>query len=317
MPAELPTEPAKKREVLDFGIGPYDRNIDQKQGEDEEEQDIKKTSIPSPPESTYNDYETPYLSYANSKLPTDEKNPLARSDYYDPKTGKDIFRPSTDDIWPSSSVETAKNKDESELPGVLKNDSTMDNYLQSLGNWWSGYIIEDLVSPMGFPSMDFNENVDYEKINDPGHGGHMTASINFDQFRVAAESLRGRRLLSTNLELVGKLTSEFLKEFGKKDLTRRHVLAFLSKRNHPQYLASDIIRCLAHREDIYIKDVMDEFPIKKEASFEPRNLLSQTRDKIIELEIKHLIDLDTASCLRRIAADLAHLIISVEKFEKN
>jgi len=315
MPAQLPTEPGLKREVFDFGIGPYDRDIDGKQGEDGEEKDIKKKSLPSPGESTYKDSDTPYLSYATSELPTDSKNSPARSDYYDTKTSKDIFRPSIDDIWPSSSVETANKK--KQLPEVLKNDSTMDNYLQSLGNWWSGYIIEDQSTTMGFPSMDFYENVNYEKTDSPSHGGKVTASIDIGKFKVAAESLsRGRRLFATNLELVGKLSSEFLKEFGKKDLTRRHVLAFLSHKNMPQYLASDIIRCLAHREEIYIKDVMDEFPVKKEASNSKGNLIDSLMEKIIDLEIKHITDSNVTSTLSKIAADLAHLSVSVEKFRK-
>ena len=67
--------------------------------------------------------------------------------------------------------------------------------------------------------------------------------------------------LATNLDLVGTLTSDFLKKNGKKGLTRRHVMAFLQESGYHQYLASDIVRCLQQRHNVNIVDVLDQFPL--------------------------------------------------------
>jgi len=88
---------------------------------------------------------------------------------------------------------------------------------------------------------------------------------------------------ATNISLVSDLTQDFMKEFGKKDLTRRHVMSFLSKSNTPQFLASDIIRCLKLRHSVYVKDVLDEFPIAKTAS-DGKLSLAAVRAKLVMLE---------------------------------
>lgn len=239
------------------------------------------------------------VSPPGSELPSDQDNPSARSDYYDKLTiGMDP------NVWSDgdTGVYAQPEKPGSQLPGVQKNDVTMNNWLQSLGNFWSGGEIEDISGPNGFPSEDFSENLDFDR-SDNQDGGKI----------LAAEGIMTQRT-ATNIALVQELTESFLKDFGRKDLTKRHVLSFLQKAGEPQFLSSDIIRCLKLSHKIYVKDVMDEFPIMKTASSH-FNSIASVRNKLIDLEIKNLRDPDTSAEFRRCAADLTHVLVDMEKLE--
>jgi len=83
--------------------------------------------------------------------------------------------------------------------------------------------------------------------------------------------LKSRARKATNLSLVSELTDGFLKEYGKKDLTKRHVLSYLQSKGHPQFISSDIVRCLKHKHKLYVADVLDKFPVSKKASDESKN----------------------------------------------
>jgi len=258
-----------------------------------------------PADDTKNDV----LPTATSKLPTDEDNPAARSDYYDRMQTGQIDGRALSDIWPdedSGAWATEKTGD-TELPGVTKNENSMDDFLGALGNFWSGFEVEDVSGPQGFPATDFAENVDYDR------------SDNQDGGRLMASRLSGMRndmnRQATDLNLVGDLTSEFLKKNGKKGLTRRHVMAFLQDGGHPQFLASDIIRCLKHRHKVVVADVLDQFPVAKEASVSFKTAASMLRDKLIQLEVDNILIPEVASVFRRSAADLAHVVADLEKSE--
>lgn len=215
------------------------------------------------------------MSVAESELPEDSENPSARSDYYDKMNigmGGDEWADEDSGAYAASDV-----------PGVMKNEVAMDDFLSSLGNFWSGYTVDDVSGPYGHPSYDFAENVDY--IHDGG-------SI------VAGASMNSKT--ATNHELVGRLTSEFLKKFGKKDLTRRHIMAFLQAEGQHQYLASDVIRCLKLRHSIYVKDVLDEFPVMKTASMS----LSSIAVKLKRMEESSIPGSDTR---RKLSECIAHI----------
>jgi hypothetical protein len=272
---------------------------------------LRPPTSPRPEDDTKADV----LPTANSKLPSDGDNPSARSDYYDHlQTGQKhspIVKTPLEDIWADedSGAYAGEQKADSALPTVNKNEVSMDDFLGALGNFWSGYETEDVTSPQGFPTQDFSENVNYDRsdLQDGGKllAGNMRNDMNQEVRRTA-----------TDLELAGSLTEQFLKEYGKKDITRRHVLAFLQDLGRPQYLASDIIRCLKHRHKVVIADVMDQFPLSKEASSPDfRVAASALRDHFIQLEIAHIRDPQVASVFRHNAADLAHVIADLERLE--
>ncbi len=240
--------------------------------------------------------------------------PAARSDYYDTTTRGSSLTP-VEDMWaPEASGAYVSNEDEgSKLPGSMDNDASMDDFLGALGNWWSGFVLEDQNIPEGFPSEDLLENSAYPKSNDGTSGGKVIAHV--DTSYAPSDTGEDMSRTATNLELVGDLTKEFLKEFGKKDLVRRHVLAFLTGKALPQYLASDIVRCLKHRHKITIPDVMDRFPVAKTASDPGRKILSTTWERFIQLEHEHILEPEVASQFRRCAANLAHVMAGLERLE--
>jgi hypothetical protein len=164
-----------------------------------------------------------------------------------------------------------------------------DNNLQSLGNYWSGVTIEDQAVPAGFPSTEFEDPQRYQVTNASGNK---------------------MKKVATNIPLVLDLSSKFLKEYGKKGLTRRHVMAFLQKSGSHQYLASDVVRCLKEVHDIDVKDVLDEFPITHTAS---SSSLASMRDMLVDLEIHNIRNPETSKVFRYAAADLSRTIALLER----
>lgn len=288
----------------------------------------------------------------HSEVPTDADNPAARTDYYDSMhpghTGQKKQQSGmTDYVAPSEDSGAYASQDktsDSALPTVNKNEGSMDNWLQSLGNWWSGSEIEDVSSPQGFPTTDMSENVDFDK-SDQQDGGQVVPMGDSRMFAMTQtewnrhmddaqkipdenqrakaietlyESLKeipGSRVKpmqrkATNIPQVIALTKDFLKDYGKKDLTKRHVLAFLQKQNLPQYLSSDIIRCLKLSHSIFVKDVLDEFPVYRAAS---QTTVAQVRQKLIDLECHYVRQPEVASVLRRLAADLTRSLLDMER----
>lgn len=236
-------------------------------------------------------------SVSQSELPSDSDNPSARSDYYD-RMRQGLERapdPMADSLWADEDSGAYAGQQES-LPTPSKNETVMDDSLGALGNSWSGKVVEDVSGPNGFPSEDFAENVDYSRSDLDGGGKVMTSGA-----RVA-----------TNIALVSTLTEGLIKKYGKKGLTRRHVLAFLKDERKSQHYASDIIRCLKLSYNVFVKDVMDEFPVSKMASSgAPR--LASIRDSLVDLEILHLDEPETAREVRRCAATLSDIIALVER----
>lgn len=230
--------------------------------------------------------ESPKKSLPGTSLPSDANNPSARSDYYDQMT-----LGMNGDEW--ADEDTGVYAD-SQLPSPDKNETHVDNSLGALGNEWSGYVVEDLVDNPGFPSGEAFNSPPHLRVCSSGNT-HMSTH---------------RR--ATNLGLVGDLTSDFLKKFGKKDLTRRHVMAFLQNCGQPQFLASDIIRCLKLRHSVFVKDVLDEFPVAKVASTGATSLAS-TRDSIVQLEVDNLANPELASELRRCAASISDVVALLER----
>jgi hypothetical protein len=343
MPSSLPSESALGKAVKDFGLGPYDGQSDASgdHGEDSEAKEPPGMSLPGPgpkdpqcpdrflsyPEepnarlgswcrnifaaaavpgdsdrprhrSAPSFSESPIRSVANpgSKLPADSDNPSSRSDGYD-RTVAGI-----EDAWATEDTGAYVSQEKSgssSLPEPVKAEEQMDNNLHSLGNWQSGTIVQDVAGPQGFPSPDFLENEDYDR-DDMNDGGRIVASEGASMSRIA-----------TNISLVTGLTTDFLKEYGKKGLTKRHVLAFLQSRAQPQFLSSDVIRCLKLSHDIHVKDVLDEFPVSKKAS--AFSHIGSVREKVIQLEIDNIRDPGVSSFYRRCAADLSKVIADLER----
>ena len=253
----------------------------------------------------------------HSELPSDGDNPSARSDYYDTMmpghAGSTRKSFTSDYIAPTEDMGAyAGKKKNSELPEVVKNDETMDDWLQDLGNFWSGKEIEDLSNPQGFPTEDFSENIDYDR-SDNQDGGTIVPLGDPKMFASGGVSMNTRQ--ATHITQVVALTKDFLKVAGKKDLTKRHVMAFLQTLGLPQYLSSDIIRCLKLSHDIHVKDVLDEFPVFRQASAAQQTSIARARQALINLECDHVLDPEVASVLRRCAANLTRTIIDMERLE--
>lgn len=423
MPAKLPTEDTTDKQVRNFGIGTYDSPSDSECNESEEA-DVQREAIPpvvksrvtpidgelimspdyapsalSPrqgsgalpgdndrpirgrrPEQSVIDTVVP--SVAEAKLPHDEKNPPARSDYYDKtKVGETM------------------------LPGERKNEKSLDNFLGSLGNWWSGWEVEDSAQPLYGEARDVRQDTEPDALDggtfkmsvktsshspptkrqieswDPyetGYSlaGHMARAWELDggedgprvqeqkekeqsirraydkydpekgeivwntyahelkQFMTEAAlkkhnlqrsknwpkgnltrgleaSMNTRK--ATNLELVGTLTTDFIKKYGKKDITRRHVMAFLKESGYHQYLASDVVRCLKLRHDVHMADVLDQFPTstKKTASVNIASGLTNIRYRLMRIGTS---DSNVAVVLRNHIDALSEAIHAVERF---
>lgn len=235
-------------------------------------------------------------SESNSQLPNDAGNPSARSDYYDGKR-QGLERapdPKSSQIWADEDSGAYAGEKKS-LPQEPKLETETDNYLGALGNAWSGRVVDDQSGATGYPTQDYSENVDFPRSDLDG-GGKIMAS--------------GQRI-ATNIGTVEELTAALIKRYGKKDLTRRHVMAFLKEVGKSQYFASDVIRCLKLSHKVYVKDVLDEFPVLKTASSLPS--IASTRSKLVDLEILHMSEPETAGVLRRCAASLTDVIAKVER----
>jgi len=217
-------------------------------------------------------------SVAQSSLPTDEKNPSSHSDYYD-----DTVSTRSQTYWADDGSDVYANKNK-------KNDINMDNYLGGAGNSWSGSVLEDVSGPYGFPSDEFNVIT-----NDPD------TSVQFSHSR--RETVSSIKL-ATNTEMVLSLTKDFLKSFGKKDLTRRHVMAYVTKNSLPQFLVSDIIRCMKFSHSIVIKDVLDEFPVSKIVK-DGRKKMASLNDNILSMIPKG--DLGTRQTLFHCASEISEI----------
>jgi hypothetical protein len=280
-----------------------------------------------------------YLS--QSKLP-DGGDAAARSDYYDHMTtgqsGEYPAGQSKDDIWPSEDQGAYASEEKESLPSPNKNDFSHGNTLESLGNFWSGYETEDLSQLTGAPN---SPDLYYEKTNEPNSGGTIVSNVKpfhlnsvlssyvkdeislgetidqLDIYLKNADKVKSNLVVSktaTDLDTSGKLASEVLKEYGKKDLTRRQILEYLQKNNlgHKQFLASDIIRCLKHRHEVYVQDNMDTFPIAKNAG---ENTLKGIHAQIVNLHISHSIVPEASETLLKCSARIAKLMALVEKSE--
>lgn len=347
MSSGLPSDTSIGRLLQDFGIGIYDSDVSNPRGDSDDltaESNSNGNSIPDgggpesdPPElivgypissndikelervislvTLPGDVERPSIrskrpsedttpdflsTVADSELPNDKDNPAARSDYYDHTViGKNVAL-ETSPYWPDEDTSVYG---QNSLPGVVKNDKTMDNTLGGLGNSWSGYGVEDISGPNGFPSEDYNQNVNYPRSNDGNSGGSLIASQ-------STRFLMNR--LATNINLVDDLTKDLIKDFGKKDLTRRHIMTFLQKGNHPQYLASDIVRNLMIRHNVYVKDVLDEFP-EGEFIRDGRKSMASIRDKLVDLEISNSHDSEIANNIRRSTASISNALALLER----
>lgn len=269
---------------------------------------------------------------SDSGIPSDSGNPPARSDYYDsmtigessglwPKedsgayvnqevkrTDPDVPLPYVDGdgqyVGPDGSIET--------IPTPETNDVSMDDFLGALGNAWSGFVVEDQAVPYGFPSEEFQEEADFLDENPLLPEVFELQPFGYTTSGDAMST--GPSRLATDLKLVGSLTEDFLKAYGKKNLVRRHVLAFLQERGLPQYLASDVVRCLKHRHRIVIPDVMDVFPLSRTAS-DGTSRLARAHDALVELSIEHAHEPEVASVLRRCAASVAHALALSDRME--
>jgi len=214
---------------------------------------------------------------------------VPRTDYYD-----SMALSFSGDEWADEDSGSYSSESES-LPTPPTNDVSMGK-LDGLGNSWSGYSVQDQAVPSGFPSEDydmFGGRLDEER--------HRTSSTE-----------NAMRRTATNIGEVRKLAAGVVKKYGKKGLTRRHVMAFLQAEGSHQYLASDVVRCLNMEHNASVKDVLDEFPVRREASIRPIDhsseaaRLASIRDRIVDLEVMNLLRPDVAAELRLAAVDVSN-----------
>jgi len=322
MASSLPTESALDKTVETFGLGAYD--LPQSGFEHGEDSNKKKSEKALPDDGGPLDPFGPdrLLSYptnmASAMMPGDVDRPpsqmtpppshldsvvhsvsqsrlppqdssVARADYYDSRNTASLVR-SLDDMFSNSGDDTYTSSDDESLPSIPSNYSVLDNNTQSLGNYWSGKVIQDQAEPAGFPSTEFEDPARWQKTN---------------------ASEKSMIKTSTDINLVKSLTTDFLKAYGKNNLTRRHIMSFLKSRNSYQYLASDIIRCLNHDHEIVVRDVLDQFPVYKKAS--GKTSLASIRDVFIELEILNITKPEISSEFRYAAAEMSRTIALLEK----
>lgn len=281
---------------------------------------------------------------ADSELPSDSDNPSARSDYYDKMTMGSVdlclsrLAEGLADIWPSEdsgSYVTQEKKDvapgleETDEPGMAyrekdghyvdqdglinslpepeRNEESQSDSLEALGNAWSGYNVEDMSNPAGFPTDHFTEEADYmdDTPNQP-----ETWHLQPFGFASGTGTIKMNRQ-ATDIEKVRELTAAFLKEHGRKSIVRRSVLSFLQGEGLPQYLASDVIRCMKHDHGILVPDVMDTFPLAKDAPEDLRRLAS-LHGRLLELSMTTQ-DGRVSSRLSRCAASVARAIAKLER----
>ncbi len=230
----------------------------------------------------------PIMSVAESQLPSGGK--AVRTDYYDRMTT--AF--SVDNYWNSDDTSVYAGEKHS-LPGSEDNDAQISNGLNGIGNSWSNYIVEDQNVPYGHPSDTFDQGRNYQKTN---------------------ASERRMNKVAVNVPQVRDFVKGLLSQYGKKDLTRRHIMAFLAKHNAPQYLASDVVRCLDIDHGIVVRDVLDEFPAKVKTASNPRlssTSLNQVRNTLIDLECRYLTDVEASDQYRFAAAELAHVLAVLDR----
>ena len=323
MASSLPTESALDKSVETFGLGTYDHpQYGFEHGEDSNNKKSEKTlpddggsldpfgpdrllSYPQTVATTMvpGDVDRPTShrspppdwvdsvvhSTSQTKLP-DGDEPTARSDYYNNMSVGQLVH-SIDDYTAEHSGDTfASSVEEDSLPVPPSNYEKFDNNLQSLGNYWSGSVIQDQSVPAGFPSTEFEDPQRWQKTN---------------------ASSQKMKKVAVNINLVRDLSSEFLKKHGKKDLTRRHVMAFLQKVGSHQFLVSDVIRCLKEDHGVQMNDTLDNFPVVKTAS---SSRLASIRSRLIDLEIEHMTDPHASDLYRRAAADISKVIAVLEKY---
>jgi len=153
---------------------------------------------------------------AETSLPDDHNNPSARSDYYDHmKIGY------SGDEWADedSGAWATEGEPGSGLPGVVKNEVTMDNFLNSLGNFWSGHETEDISGPNGFPSEDFSESANYDR-SDNQDGGRIVVSTDYlafsDRISSAFDALNNIHL-ANSIDYLVDLNLKQLQKTNKRD----------------------------------------------------------------------------------------------------
>jgi hypothetical protein len=149
-----------------------------------------------------------------AELPDDHENPSSRSDYYDHmKMGY------SGDEWADEDSGSYSSEESDSLPGVTKNEVTMDNFLNSLGNFWSGHETEDISGPSGHPSEDFLENVDYDR-SDLQDGGSIVVSTDYLAFSDRISSvldILDNIHLANSLDYLVDLNLKKLQKTNKRD----------------------------------------------------------------------------------------------------
>jgi len=282
--------------------------------------DVVPTIGPPPNSITEDDEE----NQDHSHLPNGDL-PSARSDYYDRTVYGFSIKSTLDQIWPDENsgayageekgqdVPEDEDVGSSKIPVPAFNEHLMDDFLGPFGNSDQGYIWEDRAVPRGFPTEDFKENVDFPKSNDDSIGGRLMASFGTSiADRNLGESMTDRT--ATDLQLVTELTKDFVKQFGKKNIVRRHVLAFLQDRQLPQYLASDIVRCLKHQHKVVIPDVMDTLPLGHVAN-EGRSGLGSVYRDLVQLRLRHSNDPEVDEIVRHCASRISDVLAALDILE--
>jgi hypothetical protein len=111
--------------------------------------------------------------------------------------------------------------------------------------------------------------------------------------------------LSTNFHKIDILTKEVIKDVGKKNLTKRSIISFLSGKGENPYLSSDIIRCLRQNHGLHVPDSLLDFSSK----------VSSIKESLISMGSDPSLDTETSSSIRRVFARFSHVEVDLERLK--
>lgn len=329
MPSSVPFESAADKSVNTFGIGTYDSPIMDSGDQGESNEKFTKKSLPnngapdavgignegyfnqtaiSSDYSVFMDgdvdmlpgdydstsagsskaeshYDSVVHSVADSKLPHG-KEPPAVMGYRDPSimVSYDKFGEHGGDVFAEES-----------LPDVEHNYAESDR-LDTVSNPYSGMMVSD-------ESDSIDLNLEGNTVG--GQGSMLLSAVR----------------VSTNLELVRDVATDFIKKNGKKGMTKRNVISFLRSVGSYSFLSSDVIRCLNQEHGMDVKDTLDNFPLRTAAQLNIRNgrinklaiHLAAIENAFVEAEVNELKNPDLASSYRSISSALTQALSAYER----
>lgn len=254
-----------------FGIGTYDfPQVGRNKGEDSNSKHIKN-ALPGTPIADKSSAES-YESYPGSTSPFSlaskeiEAVAMLPADYDCPPVNKKN-PPSHYDSVVHTTAESALPGGPDSIDGPVARSSWYDKSVVTANGMFADHTGDTFAAKKkeSLPSVPQNVVVTdrLKTVSNPYTGGmyqDQTDYLNVPTEGVTVKSASIR--VSTNIELVRSLAGEFIKKNGKKDQTKRNVIAFLQESGSYSFLSSDVVRCLNIEHGAAIRDTLDNFPVK-------------------------------------------------------